>query len=376
MWPAPTSHLPLGFQGPLTHSLVWWLWLLQSFHLLQNMIPMMISVGKATKMVWILVLCLSVSLNLMMLLLFTCLPIIPAWWLLYLPFTILGGTFIHLRTNLLGGLLFGPVLRIAFLCCLQSLSFFAFSCSPPFHAHKLVVLLLLILRPHTIWSRMLLPSFLQDGQESQHPHWWQLFCSGSWLRFSRLCSNCQHILVRNVLHISDLVIPLYSLRPYLQQHGCGFFDTFVGGFLVHFRHLSCWSILRCIATLQRSLSGQWFCLLHSIMCSHDALQRFIFMKPSHLPLPSHPCQLLLRTRSLSLSLMPPSLPTHLLMFTTLTCLHLPSRFLHFSFLLLSHLQSHSTVRAASIISFGHLRPLFACLRSTRASFCICTSRHE
>jgi hypothetical protein len=34
--------------------------------------------------------------------------------------------------------------------------------------------------------------------------------------------NGQHILVRNALHASGLVVPLYSLRTHFTQHGCGF----------------------------------------------------------------------------------------------------------------------------------------------------------
>jgi hypothetical protein len=46
--------------------------------------------------------------------------------------------------------------------------------------------------------------------------------------------NGQRILVRNALHMPGLVVPLYSLRAHLKQHGCGFLGTFEAGMLVYF----------------------------------------------------------------------------------------------------------------------------------------------
>jgi hypothetical protein len=115
------------------------------------------------------------------------------------------------------------------------------------------------------------------------------------------------------------------------------------------RHLSCWLILHQIATFHTSPLRKQLQLLLSITCSHDALQRFNFMKPCHLPLPSRHHQSLSRTTSQFLSMMSPSLPIPLLMFTTLMCLCLPSRLLHFALLLLFPL----TISLHCQSSFNH-----------------------
>jgi hypothetical protein len=46
--------------------------------------------------------------------------------------------------------------------------------------------------------------------------------------------NCKCILIWNALHISGLVVPLYSLSAHMTQHSCGFFGSNKTGFLVYF----------------------------------------------------------------------------------------------------------------------------------------------
>jgi hypothetical protein len=44
--------------------------------------------------------------------------------------------------------------------------------------------------------------------------------------------NGQRILVRNALHVPGLVVPLYSLRTHITQHGCGFIGASGVGILI------------------------------------------------------------------------------------------------------------------------------------------------
>jgi hypothetical protein len=46
--------------------------------------------------------------------------------------------------------------------------------------------------------------------------------------------NGKGLLVRNVLHVSGLAVPLYSLCTHFTQRGCGFLGTKESGFLVYF----------------------------------------------------------------------------------------------------------------------------------------------
>ncbi len=46
--------------------------------------------------------------------------------------------------------------------------------------------------------------------------------------------NGQCLLIRNVLHVSVLRVPLYSLRAHLRQSGCGFIRSFATGMHVYF----------------------------------------------------------------------------------------------------------------------------------------------
>jgi hypothetical protein len=46
--------------------------------------------------------------------------------------------------------------------------------------------------------------------------------------------NGKRILVRNVLHVPDLAVLLYSLCIHITQWGCGFISTHGSGFLVYF----------------------------------------------------------------------------------------------------------------------------------------------
>jgi hypothetical protein len=46
--------------------------------------------------------------------------------------------------------------------------------------------------------------------------------------------NGKCVLIRNVLHVPGLAVPLYSLRTYMTQQGCGFLGSKSSEFLVYF----------------------------------------------------------------------------------------------------------------------------------------------
>jgi hypothetical protein len=46
--------------------------------------------------------------------------------------------------------------------------------------------------------------------------------------------NGQRVLIPSALHIPGLVVPLYSLRAHLTQHGCAFYGAYEAGMLVCF----------------------------------------------------------------------------------------------------------------------------------------------
>jgi hypothetical protein len=49
-----------------------------------------------------------------------------------------------------------------------------------------------------------------------------------------LSLNGQRILVRNALHIPNLMVPLYSLCAHLTQRGCSYYGAYEAGMLVCF----------------------------------------------------------------------------------------------------------------------------------------------
>ncbi len=124
--------------------------------------------------------------------------------------------------------------------------------------------------------------------------------------------SCQCVLVQNVLHVSGLAVPLYSLCAHLKQPGCGFFGTFEAEMLVYFPTLCCPLTPARIVTSHVNLLVTVLYCLHFTTLNLGVHRLCILLKSPHLPAWPH----LLQLWSLSKTMLPLSFTFSLLFYRT------------------------------------------------------------